>query len=75
MTNAIPGQNGAFHLNEQPSEYWIKLLSERGYGLLSADSLVVRKLATQEEHGTTYFTQSGLVFAKLPKPTKKASSY
>lgn len=66
MTHAIPEQNGDFHLNEQPSEYWIKLLEERGYGLLSMDSQIVRNLAAKEEHCPTYFSISGLVFARLP---------
>lgn len=66
MTHATPDQKGSFHLNEQNSDYWIKLLEERGFGLLSMDSQIVRNLAAHEEHGQTYFSMSGLVFARLP---------
>lgn len=70
MTHATPGDMGEFHLNEQPSEYWIKLLQERGYGLLSMDSQIVRNLAAKEDHCPTYFYKSGLVFARLPVSIK-----
>lgn len=66
MTHAIPGQNGEFHVNEQPSSYWIEKLATRGFGLLAQDTQVIRKLAASENHFPTYFAQSGLVFGRLP---------
>ena len=66
MTHALPGTGGEFHYNEQPSEYWIEKLATRGYGLLAADSNIVRRLGASENHGATYFAQSGLVFGRVP---------
>jgi SAM-dependent methyltransferase len=31
MTHGVPGQGGHHHVNEQPAEYWIKLLEENGF--------------------------------------------
>ncbi len=33
LSAARPGQGGLGHLNEQPPEYWIALMRERGYAL------------------------------------------
>lgn len=66
MTHALPGQNGEFHVNEQPSSYWIQKLATRGFGLLAQDTQVIRKLAASENHFPTYFAQSGLLFGRLP---------
>lgn len=66
MTHALPGENGDFHVNEQPSEYWVEKLKERGYGLLTLDTIVLRKLAASEEHVQTYYAKSGLLFGRLP---------
>ena len=38
MTHAIPSQQGDFHVNEQPSSYWIEKLASRGFGLLAQDT-------------------------------------
>ncbi len=67
MTHALPNQGGQFHVNEQTSEYWIDLFQKAGYGLLITESALIRRLAQKEEHCATYFSQSGLLFAKLPK--------
>lgn len=66
MTHAIPSQHGDFHVNEQPSSYWIEKLASRGFGLLAQDTQVIRKLAATESHFPTYFAQSGLLFGRLP---------
>lgn len=31
ISHAIPGQGGYFHVNEQPSDYWITRLAENGF--------------------------------------------
>jgi len=33
MTAATPGQGGTDHINEQPHEYWIQKLQQRGFNL------------------------------------------
>lgn len=66
MTHAIPEQHGDFHVNKQPSSYWIEQLATRNFGLLAQDTNVIRKLAASEEHFPTYFAQSGLLFGRLP---------
>lgn len=63
MTNALPGQGGHHHVNEQPTEYWINHLNSRGYNLLVEDSNRIRKLAAQD--GAIYLAQTGIVMAKL----------
>ncbi len=62
MTHALPGQGGHNHVNCQPSEYWIEKLNNAGYELLS-DNEFFRDLAKKEEV-YTYFSTSGLVFAR-----------
>ena len=66
MTHATPEQHGDFHLNEQYSDYWVEKLKTRGFGLLALDTQIVRHLAAQESHGTSYFARTGLVFARMP---------
>jgi hypothetical protein len=62
MTNALPGQGGHHHVNEQPTQYWVDLLSGYGYDVLVEDTNRVRKLATND--GATYLANTGLVLAK-----------
>ena len=47
MTNALPGQGGHHHVNEQPTEYWIHHLAERGCQVMVEDTKRVRKLAAR----------------------------
>lgn len=70
MTHAEPGRNGDFHVNEQPAEYWIEKMKSRGYGLLTLDTVIVRRLASNEDHGASYYAKNGLFFAKLPVTIK-----
>lgn len=67
ITHALPGQGGQGHVNEQNSDYWITAFEKYGFGLLTTESQIIRNIAAQEVHGGTYFSQSGLLFAKLPK--------
>lgn len=60
MTHAHPGQGGHHHVNEQPSEYWIQHLAERGLELLPEESKRVRALAKADE--AIFMQMSGLVF-------------
>jgi hypothetical protein len=59
MTNALPGQGGFHHVNEQPTEYWIEHLRQRGCEVLAEDTRRVRFLA--ERDGAVYLARTGLV--------------
>lgn len=59
MTNALPGQGGYHHVNEQPTEYWIEHLSRYNCQVLLEDSNRVRQLAARD--GAKYLAQTGLV--------------
>lgn len=75
MTHALPGTNGEFHVNEQPSSYWIEKLNAVGFGLLMQDTQIIRRLSTREDHMPGYFSQSALMFGRLPVklPTKSGA--
>jgi hypothetical protein len=61
MTNALPGQGGYHHVNEQPTEYWINHLQNRGCQMLVEDSNRIRQIAASD--GATYLANTGLVFS------------
>lgn len=59
LTAAYPGQGGYHHVNEQPMDYWIDLLTARGWQL--------DQEATDwtHEHGAIPFSRmTGMVFTK-----------
>jgi len=60
MTHAFPGQGGHHHVNEQPSEYWIELMSRNGFILLQEDTSRIRKIAQQDK--ALYLSMSGMIF-------------
>jgi len=62
MTNALKGQGGHHHVNEQPTEYWINHLRKYNYEVLAEDTSRVRKLAQQD--GAVYLSKTGLVLAR-----------
>lgn len=59
MTNALPGQGGYHHVNEQPTEYWVQHLRRHNCELLSEDSARIRKLARAD--GAKYLAETGIV--------------
>jgi hypothetical protein len=61
MTNALPGQGGHHHVNEQPTEYWIEAMRRYRCRVLVEDTNRVRKLAQQD--GAIYLAKTGLVLA------------
>jgi hypothetical protein len=61
MTNALPGQGGHHHVNEQPTEYWVKHLAMRGCRVLVEDTNRIRRLAAAD--GAIYLAQTGLLLA------------
>lgn len=59
MTNALPGQGGYHHVNEQPTEYWIQHLRRYSCEVLVEDTNRVRALAAQDK--AVYLARTGLV--------------
>jgi len=59
MTNALPGQGGYHHVNEQPTEYWVKHLKRYNCDLLIEDSTRIRQLAKLD--GAKYLAETGIV--------------
>jgi len=62
MTHAVPGQAGHHHVNCQPQEYWINLLSQKGF-MLERSQSVYREIASRDDV-PNYFGMSGLLFVK-----------
>lgn len=61
MTNAVPGQGGRHHVNEQPVVYWVEHLKRYDCAVLPEDTRRVRALAQAD--GAPYLAQTGLVLA------------
>ena len=61
MTNALPGQGGYHHVNEQPTEYWISHLQKYNCEVLVEDTNRVRRFAAND--GAVFMAQTGLVLA------------
>jgi SAM-dependent methyltransferase len=61
MTNALPGQGGYHHVNEQPTEYWIGHLKKYNCEYMSEDTARIRRIAEQE--GAVWMARTGTIFA------------
>jgi SAM-dependent methyltransferase len=61
MTNALPGQGGYHHVNEQPTDYWIGHLKRHGCEVMAEDTKRVRALAAKD--GARYLADTGLVLS------------
>jgi hypothetical protein len=59
MTNALPGQSGHHHVNEQPTEYWVEHLRRYSCEVLVEDTNRVRELAANDK--AVYLARTGLV--------------
>lgn len=59
MTYAVPGQGGHHHVNEQPTEYWIKHLTDAGFVFELEMSKAIRHASTMKQR---YIRQHGLFF-------------
>jgi hypothetical protein len=59
MTNALPGQGGYHHVNEQPTQYWIDHLAKRGCTVSIDDTEHIRTMAKQE--GALHLARTGMV--------------
>jgi len=60
MTNALPGQGGYHHVNEQPTSYWIENLQKHNCEPLLEDTKRIRQLAHID--GAHYLAKTGVVF-------------
>jgi hypothetical protein len=56
LTAAPPGQGGVCHINERPTEYWKKLLGDRGFYLSQEDVNIIRSKLNILPHGGKYFS-------------------
>ncbi|WP_316832967.1 class I SAM-dependent methyltransferase [Pedobacter aquatilis] len=65
MTNALPGQEGYHHVNEQECAYWNEHLAEYDCHVLHEDTARIRKLAASE--GAHYLAQTGTIYANRKK--------
>lgn len=66
MTACPPKCGGGWHhVNEQPAEYWIDLLSKRGYAF---DALATEEARAVIADGDNYFRKHGLIFERKDKP-------
>jgi SAM-dependent methyltransferase len=61
LTNALPSQGGIHHVNEQPTEYWIKHLERYNCHLLVEDTNRIRNIAKAE--GSVYLANTGTLFS------------
>lgn len=66
MSAAPKGQGGDGHFNEQPPEYWIGLMGDRGYQLLEVETKQLRGLAEspQADEHTRALAGNLLVFRR-----------
>ena len=65
LTNALPGQDGYHHVNEQETEYWIRHLKRYNCHVLSEDTQRIRYLASSE--GARYLAATGTLYANRDK--------
>ncbi len=61
MTNALPGQGGFHHINEQDFDYWVKHLANINCHLLHEDTRRIRAIAKEE--GAKYLSSTGALYA------------
>lgn len=67
MTNALPGQGGYHHVNEQPTQYWIDHMAKRGCTVSLDDTNKIRDLAKHE--GAMHIARTGMVLINNPRIT------
>lgn len=60
---AIPGQGGLNHLNEQWSDYWVKLFSNRGYVAID----YIKKRVWNNKKVAWWYSQSIMLFVRQDK--------
>ena len=61
LTNALPGQGGYHHVNEQQVEYWIDHLRCYNCHVLAEDTHRIRELAQKD--GARYLAATGTLYA------------
>jgi len=56
LSHATPGQGGVHHVNEQPTEYWIKHMESIGFIHLTEDSTWMRATGPNTHYGRRTLT-------------------
>ncbi len=56
ITHATPGQGGYHHVNEQPSEYWVKVFADAGFSHLADDTEWMRATGPSTHYGRRTLT-------------------
>jgi len=64
MTHAAPGQAGYHHVNCQPSDYWVRTLSEAGFLLDIVLTTRTRAIAARNPSPWNHYARSGLAFRR-----------
>ena len=62
MTHGVPGQKGHHHVNNQPTQYWIDHLDDRGFYESVEDSIMIKELAKQDK--ATHIIETGMLFIR-----------
>jgi cyclopropane fatty-acyl-phospholipid synthase-like methyltransferase len=70
MSAATPGQGGTSHLNEQPHEYWIEKIAQRGYTM--DWELTWRWREEWKGQTADWYHANVMVFRRLPKRAQAA---
>jgi len=65
LTNALPGQGGYNHVNEQNVEYWVRNLARYNCHVLVTDTQRIRAIAQNE--GAMYLARTGTLYANRTK--------
>lgn len=72
MTFAGPGQGGHHHVNCQPAEYWIQLLSSNGFEFLPDETEILKQKAIEDkkihlpqDNLDSHFVVRGLFFRNV----------
>jgi len=65
LTNALPGQGGYHHVNEQETAYWTRHLEQYNCHVLPEDTERIRSIAKEE--GARYLAATGTLYANRNK--------
>jgi hypothetical protein len=71
FTAAEPGQGGTDHINEQPHEYWIEKLNQKGFVLLKNETKGIQKYLQvqwkQSVERPSYLIWNSMIFRRATK--------
>jgi len=61
LTHALPGQGGHHHVNEQPPDYWIDLLTRNGWAYAVTATETARRISA-----SPFGKATGMIWTKEP---------